>query len=89
MLTGLDQQILSVGSISALGTEQTVTNPSINTPQDQEGNSTTHSKELSQVQRETVWFTQKQQHSQGFETGKQSTVCCTWQTEQEPLLWRG
>lgn len=72
MLTGLDQQIQSVG------TEQSVAKPSINTAQDQEGNST-HSKELLQVQREMMGFTQKQQLQQGFETGKENIVSCAWQ----------
>lgn len=83
MLTGLDKQIWPLESTPALGTEHTVTNPSINTPQNQEGNSTTHSNELLQVQREMMWFTQKQRGSQGSETGKQNIVCCMWQTGPE------
>lgn len=48
-----------------------MTKPSINTAQDQEGNSATHCKELLQVQRDGL-ITQEQQHKQGFETGKQN-----------------
>lgn len=83
MLTGPDEQIQSVG------TEQSVAKPSTNTAQDQQGNSTTHSKELSQAQREMMWCTQKQQLKQGFETGKENIVCCTRQTENGNLCLEG